>query len=515
MLERTPISGRRWRSVRRLAPLASVSVLVLCALVSAGATWGATAPYNPAADLYSMDSITTVSGAQNWWDSGYTGQGCRRRPDRHGRGAGRGPEHAGQDRLRPGSVARVAVVALRNLDTNGHGTFMAGLIAGRDSTVTAPYSAAPASAYRGMAPDARIVSLKVATADGGADVSQVIAAIDWVVQHAHDPGFNIRVINLSYGTNSKQSYGSIRSPTQQSRRGRRGSSSSRPPATPATSAATRHLASPIRRTTRTSSASAATTTWERSATATTSWAPTRPARRDAVRRTRTRTSSRTARTSRDSVFPVATSTRPMPKEGSTVATSGAPGTSEAAAIASGSIALVLQKYPKLTPDQVNRFVTANGKKVPGADSQAQGGGEIEIDLMAMKTPPAYGQKFTDATGKGSLELARGTDHMTRDGVVLTGEKDVFGKPFSSATVARPRRPGTAGREAPGMDPRGLAPPGVARPGQARPGPATRGAARRGQARRGRATRGAATAGPGSTWSGNSWSGGSWQGATWD
>src|SRR5262249_59392915 len=35
---------------------------------------------------------------------------------------------------------------------------------------------------------------------------QVIAAIDWVVQHAHDPGFNIRVINLSYGTNTKQPY---------------------------------------------------------------------------------------------------------------------------------------------------------------------------------------------------------------------------------------------------------------------------------------------------------------------
>ena len=79
--------------------------------------------------------------------------------------------------------------------------------AGRDATLTAPYANSPASAYRGIAPDARIISLKVATADGGADVSQVIAAIDWVVQHAHDPGLNIRVINLSYGTNSTQAYG--------------------------------------------------------------------------------------------------------------------------------------------------------------------------------------------------------------------------------------------------------------------------------------------------------------------
>ena len=58
-----------------------------------------------------------------------------------------------------------------------------------------------------MAPDARIVSLKVATADGGTDVSQVIAAIDWVVQHRNDNGMNIRVLNLSYGTNSSQWYG--------------------------------------------------------------------------------------------------------------------------------------------------------------------------------------------------------------------------------------------------------------------------------------------------------------------
>jgi subtilisin family serine protease len=57
-----------------------------------------------------------------------------------------------------------------------------------------------------MAPDARIVSLKVGVADGGADVSQVIAAIDWVVQHKNDNDLNIRVINLSYGTNSAQLY---------------------------------------------------------------------------------------------------------------------------------------------------------------------------------------------------------------------------------------------------------------------------------------------------------------------
>ena len=37
-------------------------------------------------------------------------------------------------------------------------------------------------------------------------MSQVIAAVDWVVQHRNDNGMNIRVINLSYGTDSLQPY---------------------------------------------------------------------------------------------------------------------------------------------------------------------------------------------------------------------------------------------------------------------------------------------------------------------
>jgi serine protease AprX len=49
--------------------------------------------------------------------------------------------------------------ALRKYDSFGHGTFMAGIIVGKDSTLTSAYAKASASAYRGVAPDARIVSL--------------------------------------------------------------------------------------------------------------------------------------------------------------------------------------------------------------------------------------------------------------------------------------------------------------------------------------------------------------------
>ena len=77
---------------------------------------------------------------------------------------------------------------LANLDTFGHGTHLAGIIAGDDG-----------DQVLGIAPESRIVSLKVAGATGETHVAQVIAAIDWVVEHKNDNGLNIRVLNLSLG----------------------------------------------------------------------------------------------------------------------------------------------------------------------------------------------------------------------------------------------------------------------------------------------------------------------------
>jgi subtilisin family serine protease len=96
---------------------------------------------------------------------------------------------------------------LQYLDTYGHGTHMAGLIAGRDSSIPpTKEDEMSCTAFEGAAPGARIVSVKVASSDGATDVSQVLAGIDWVVQHRNDHGMNIRVLNLSFGTDSTQSY---------------------------------------------------------------------------------------------------------------------------------------------------------------------------------------------------------------------------------------------------------------------------------------------------------------------
>ena len=81
-------------------------------------------------------------------------------------------------------------------DSYGHGTFMAGIIAGT--------GASSGGKYRGVAPGARIVSLKIAGRDGAADVSTLLAAIQWVVSFKDTYG--IKVLNLSLGTDSTQTY---------------------------------------------------------------------------------------------------------------------------------------------------------------------------------------------------------------------------------------------------------------------------------------------------------------------
>ena len=81
-------------------------------------------------------------------------------------------------------------------DTFGHGTFMAGLIAGNGASSNGK--------YKGAAPEARIVSVKAAGYDGSTDVSTILAGIQWFV--AHKDTYNIRALNLSLGSDSSQDY---------------------------------------------------------------------------------------------------------------------------------------------------------------------------------------------------------------------------------------------------------------------------------------------------------------------
>ena len=81
-------------------------------------------------------------------------------------------------------------------DDNGHGTHVAGIIAGNGHDSNGQKA--------GVAPGASIVSLKVLDANGVGTIGNIIAALDWAV--ANKAAYNIRVVNLSVGAAIRESY---------------------------------------------------------------------------------------------------------------------------------------------------------------------------------------------------------------------------------------------------------------------------------------------------------------------
>jgi serine protease AprX len=475
--------------------------------------------YDPGADVNSMVSTTQSIGAKAWWAAGYAGQGV----DVALIDTGVSPVEGlnAPDKLVYGPDLSLESQApnLTELDTYGHGTFMAGLIAGRDAAATAPYDGAPASAYRGVAPNARIVSIKVGTADGGTDVSQVIAAIDWVVQHAHDSGLNIRVLNLAYGTNSTQAY-------------------ELDPLAFAAEQAWKHGIVVV--------AAAGNNGYQRGDGA---LGLADPAYDPYVIGVGASDSVGTQSASDDRVAAFSASASCGQCKAPDFVAPGShiqglrvinswldvnrpegrlddryfrgSGTSQATAIASGAAALVLSRYPTLTPDQVKRFFQDAAGKLAGSGKYAQGAGELRLGAMLDAAPPwsAEPQSFAGSTGTGLLELSRGSEHVARDGVVLSGEQDIFGKAVATPALALLEASGSSwsGGTWNGSTWAGSTWSGSTWSGSTWSGSTWSGSTWSGSSWSGSSWSGSSWSGSswsGSSWSGSSWSGSSWSDATW-
>ena len=474
--------------------------------------------FNAVSDLGSLHSTGTITKAKDLWKVGITGKGV----DVALIDSGVVPVNG---LTVPGKVVNGADLSfeapadnLRYLDAYGHGTHMAGIIAGRDNEVAVSPKDESDHSFVGMAPDSRIVNIKVANASGATDVSQVIAAIDWVVQHRYDNGMNIRVLNLSFGTDGIQDYTidplayaaevawhkGIVVVAAAGNRGFGTSKLNNPAYDPYVIAV---------------GASDYNGTLSHNDDTVPSWS----SRGDALRRP-------------DVVAP-GKSIVSLRAAGSHLDLTQAQGrvnsrffrgsgTSQAAAVVSGAAALLLQQRPSLTPDQVKGILRSSATPLPNADSVAQGAGQINLKLAAATAAgPDVQQTFPRATGVGSLELARGTAHVVSpDGVELTGEQDIFGGTWDGRTWSGASWSGTSwsggdwnGRTWSGASWSGASWSGASWSGASWSGASWSGASWSGASWSGASWSGASWSGAswsGRTWSGASWSGASWSGAGW-
>lgn len=378
-------------------------------------------------DLGSLYSLTSTYGIQAAWAKGITGKGVTVAIIDTGIAPVPGLDDTDKvvngpdlsfDSQRPGT---------RYVDGYGHGTHMAGIIAGRDDKFGRKNP--DADKLAGIAPDARLLNMKVGSADGGADVSQVIAALDWVVQHRRDNGLNVRVVNLAYGTGSVQSWQvdplaravenawnhGLVVVTAAGNDGVEAPSLVMPAVDPHVLAvgAVDHAGT----TTQTDDVVADFTNGGDDA-----------RRPDVLAPGQSLVSLRVTGSYIDSQHPegrVTGDTTGRFFRGS--------GTSQATAVVSGEAALLLQARPDLDPDQVKALLMSTADPLSRPDP-VMGAGVTDIQAALRSSAPTTNaaELLPDSTGTGSLEESRGGEHVVdpSTGDVLAGEMDALGSPWN-------------------------------------------------------------------------------------
>ncbi|MFN8077850.1 MAG: S8 family serine peptidase [Kineosporiaceae bacterium] len=386
--------------------------------------------FTPSSQPGAMTNVTRITGAQEMWKAGYTGAGVDVAIIDTGVAPVSGLKDPGKVFVGPDLSFESQSADTRYLDSYGHGTNMAGIIAGRETAKAsgATYAADTTNFY-GMAPDARLVSIKLGDRNGAVDVSQMIAAIDWVIANRQSNGLNIRVLNLSYGNISSND----------------------------------NYTDPV--------SWAAESAWKANITVVASGGNdgvtqkglASPGFNRWIITVGAADTKGTDTHADDTLAPfsqVGTDGKRGPDflaPGVGIVSLGVPGskilstytsakignnflrgngTSQAAAVVSGAAALILQKYPNLRNDDVKAFLKQTANPIGSYTTAQQGRGVINL-RCALSTAPATNTRQTvaDATGTGTLDKARGGNYVTIGGAPLTGETDIMGMPWDSASIA--------------------------------------------------------------------------------
>jgi serine protease AprX len=142
--------------------------------------------------------------AEKMWASGYTGEGVGVAVVDTGI-QGDLPDFRKSESDGTSRVVASAVVnpgAENAGDSFGHGTHIAGLIAGNGAN--RPSGDPLQGKYVGVAPDANLISVKVSDETGAATVMDVIDGLQWIIDNKAT--YNIRIANLSLKSSVAESY---------------------------------------------------------------------------------------------------------------------------------------------------------------------------------------------------------------------------------------------------------------------------------------------------------------------
>ncbi len=478
--------------------------------------------YDPVTSLGSMYNVVDQIGARSLWEAGFTGEGV----DVAVIDTGVAPVGAllGPDKV----VAMVdlsfeaAVPEAVYLDTNGHGSHMAGIIAGSDQGADPATAEQRPGEFLGIAPGAGLVSVKVGDNTGAVDVSQVIAGIDWVVQHRNDGGLNIRVINLSYGTDGTQDYRIDPLAKAVENAWEHGivvvAASGNDGWNNATGGVTNPGFDPYVISVGAAEATTRGMTIPKWASAgdyfsidedgsrVNYWQAGYTGRLPDVVAPGSHIDSLRVPSSRiDLEHPEGRVTESIFR-GS--------GTSQATAVVSGAVALLLDARPDLTPDQVKALLRNTASSIPLWGEAFQGQGVIDIGAAVKRPTPDVAQTWTRSTGLGSLEAARGSQHVVVDGVALKGEVTAFGTAWDAEAWVDMS---TLGASWTGASWTGASWTGASWTGASWTGASWTGASWTGASWTGASWTGASWTGAswtGASWTGASWTGASWTGASW-
>lgn len=374
--------------------------------------------------LYGSD-VAQAIGMGQLWAAGYTGRGIDVAVIDTGVSPAAGLDMPGKVIDGPDFSFDSGDEKMRHRDWFGHGTAMAGLVAGQPQRRLGKLDGDDFAT--GTAPGARIVNVKVGDRVGAVDVSQVIAAIDWVVQNKTANGMNMQVLLLAYDTDSIQDYQidplsfavenawrhGIVVVVSGGNEGRQALGLGNPATNPYVLAV--------------GGASAVGTAWT---------VPMWSSAGDGVRNPDLVVPGQQVLAPAvlgsflANKYPEALFETPdgMMLRGS--------GTSQAAASAAGAVAVLLEARPNLSPDEVKAALTGSAKLIGQKDSKeliidprVQGHGMLLVSAALKSKAEGSAQWWTPANGMGSLEASRGSYHIGNEKAQLVGEITAFGDPW--------------------------------------------------------------------------------------